>query len=208
MATQPDRPAGGTSLSHQPDTRCHRCRVAAGSAAPQIGTQHDAITDGRAEGQPGRRHDHGQATAAATSPHSPTTGIGSGIIYDSNGFVLTNRHVVADATDVTVELNDGRTVDGTVYGVDTLTDLAIVKIDATDLPAAPIGDSGAASARTDGDRHRQPAWDVHQQRHIGRRLRARSLAGGHGPSRWPAAPPAQPDPDRRGDQPGQLAAVR
>ena len=43
---------------------------------------------------------------------------------------------------MTVELNDGRTVDGTVYGVDTLTDLAIVKIDATDLPAAPIGDSG------------------------------------------------------------------
>jgi S1-C subfamily serine protease len=72
----------------------------------------------------------------------PDEGIGSGIIYDSNGFVLTNRHVVSDATDVTVELNDGRTVDGSVYGVDTLTDLAIVKINATDLPAAPLGDSG------------------------------------------------------------------
>jgi S1-C subfamily serine protease len=71
----------------------------------------------------------------------PDEGIGSGIIYDSGGYVLTNRHVVTDATDVSVELNDGRTVDGTVYGVDTLTDLAIVKVDATDLPAAPIGDS-------------------------------------------------------------------
>lgn len=81
-------------------------------------------------------------SAAATDPLSlPETGIGSGIIYDSAGWILTNRHVVADATTVTVDLNDGRQVTGTVYGVDTLTDLAIVKIDATDLHAAPIGDS-------------------------------------------------------------------
>jgi serine protease Do len=79
----------------------------------------------------------------ATDPFSlPETGVGSGIIYDSNGWVLTNRHVVADATQVTVELNDGRRLQGSVYGVDTLTDLAIVKVDASDLPAAPIGDSG------------------------------------------------------------------
>jgi S1-C subfamily serine protease len=80
--------------------------------------------------------------AVATDPLSlPETGIGSGIIYDSAGWILTNRHVVADATTVTVLLNDGREVTGRVYGVDTLTDLAIVKIDATDLHAAPIGDS-------------------------------------------------------------------
>ena len=81
-------------------------------------------------------------TAAATDPLSlPETGIGSGIIYDSAGWILTNRHVVADATTVTVDLNDGRQVTGTVYGVDTLTDLAIVKIDADNLHSAPIGDS-------------------------------------------------------------------
>jgi S1-C subfamily serine protease len=80
--------------------------------------------------------------AAATDPFSlPETGIGSGIIYDTAGWILTNRHVVGDATTVTVDLNDGRQVQGTVYGVDTLTDLAIVKITATDLHAAPIGDS-------------------------------------------------------------------
>ena len=79
----------------------------------------------------------------ATDPFSlPETGVGSGIIYDSNGWVLTNRHVVSDATQVTVELRDGRREAGTVYGIDTLTDLAIVKIDATGLPAARIGDSG------------------------------------------------------------------
>ncbi len=79
----------------------------------------------------------------ATDPFSlPETGVGSGIIYDPNGWVLTNRHVVSDATQVTVELQDGRRLPATVYGVDTLTDLAIVKIDATGLPAAQIGDSG------------------------------------------------------------------
>jgi S1-C subfamily serine protease len=81
-----------------------------------------------------------------TDPFSPpATGVGSGIIYDANGWVLTNRHVVVDATDVTVELQDGRRLPATVYGVDTLTDLAIVKIDAAGipLPKASIGDSGA-----------------------------------------------------------------
>ena len=78
----------------------------------------------------------------ATDPFSlPSTGVGSGIIYDTNGWILTNRHVVADATTVSVELHDGGEVTGTVYGRDTLTDLAIVKIDAPDLVAAPMGDS-------------------------------------------------------------------
>ncbi|HYI21942.1 MAG TPA: trypsin-like peptidase domain-containing protein [Candidatus Limnocylindrales bacterium] len=78
----------------------------------------------------------------ATDPFSlPETGVGSGLIYDSNGWVLTNRHVVADATVVTVEMNDGQRLEGSVYGVDTLTDLAIVKIEGSDLPSAPIGDS-------------------------------------------------------------------
>ena len=71
----------------------------------------------------------------------PAEGIGSGIIYDSNGWILTNRHVVSGSGQLKVELKDGRSFDGTIYGIDTLTDLAIVKIDATGLPAAPLGDS-------------------------------------------------------------------
>jgi S1-C subfamily serine protease len=71
------------------------------------------------------------------------SGSGSGFIYDPNGFILTNRHVVEDASSITVVLDDGRTFEGTVYGIDTLTDLAIVTIDATDLPYAPIGSSAA-----------------------------------------------------------------
>jgi serine protease Do len=71
----------------------------------------------------------------------PTEGVGSGIVYDASGWILTNRHVVTGADKLTVELKDGRQFAGTVYGIDTLTDLAIVKVDATGLPAAPIGHS-------------------------------------------------------------------
>ena len=76
----------------------------------------------------------------------PETGVGSGIIYDASGWILTNKHVVTNqdgstATKMTVELKDGRQFDGSVYGIDTLTDLAIVKVEATGLPTAPIGRS-------------------------------------------------------------------
>ncbi len=71
----------------------------------------------------------------------PTEGVGSGIIYDASGWILTNRHVITGADKLTVELKDGRQFAGTVYGIDTLTDLAIVKVDATGLPTAPIGHS-------------------------------------------------------------------
>ena len=81
----------------------------------------------------------GQTTDPFGGGTSPTEGIGAGVIYDANGWILTNRHVVTGSTKLTVELKDGRTFDGTVYGVDTLTDLAIVKVDATGLPVAPIG---------------------------------------------------------------------
>jgi S1-C subfamily serine protease len=74
----------------------------------------------------------------------PSTGIGSGVIFDSKGWIVTNKHVVAGSSTLQVALQDGRTFSGTIYGIDTLTDLAIVKVDATGLPAAPIGDSSAA----------------------------------------------------------------
>ena len=73
----------------------------------------------------------------------PETGVGSGVIYDSAGWILTNRHVVEGSNSLAVELNDGRVLTGTVYGTDTLTDLAIVKVDATGLPTASLGDSTA-----------------------------------------------------------------
>ena len=71
----------------------------------------------------------------------PETGVGSGVLYNPKGWILTNRHVVAGTTDLTVQLKDGTKYPATIYGIDTLTDLAIIKIDATGLPAATIGDS-------------------------------------------------------------------
>jgi S1-C subfamily serine protease len=72
------------------------------------------------------------------------TDVGSGIIYDSRGLILTSKHIVAGAKEITVRLRDDRRVAGTIYGLDTLTDLAIVKIvGASDLAVAPIGDSAS-----------------------------------------------------------------
>ena len=85
----------------------------------------------------------GPAVVTIQVSSASSAGSGSGVIVDPNGVVLTNRHVVAGATTVTVVLASGRELAGTVHGIDTLTDLAIVKVDATGLPAATIGDSNA-----------------------------------------------------------------
>ena len=70
------------------------------------------------------------------------SGQGSGVIIDREGLVLTNAHVVDRADRVQVTLADGRQLDGTVEGVDTVTDLAVVRLPATQgLRAAPLGDS-------------------------------------------------------------------
>jgi serine protease Do len=72
----------------------------------------------------------------------PSTGVGSGIVLTSNGYILTNRHVVQGASQsLTVELADERTFDATVVKVSQDQDLALIKIDASGLTAARIGDS-------------------------------------------------------------------
>lgn len=68
-------------------------------------------------------------------------GQGSGFIFDEAGLVLTNAHVVAQADRVTVTLKDGRNFEGKVQGVDSVTDLAVVKIKGSNLPVAALGDS-------------------------------------------------------------------
>ncbi len=68
-------------------------------------------------------------------------GIGSGIIVSPDGYIVTNNHVVDGATQIRVTLNDRRVFTAKVIGTDKLTDLAVVKIDATDLPTVAWGDS-------------------------------------------------------------------
>lgn len=68
-------------------------------------------------------------------------GTGSGFIISDDGLVLTNAHVVNGADKVTVVLKDGRSFEGTVMGEDSLTDVAVIKIKATDLPTVKMGKS-------------------------------------------------------------------
>lgn len=71
----------------------------------------------------------------------PLEGQGSGVVLDSKGLIVTNNHVVDGATRVQVSLKDGRTFVGEVVGSDEATDIAVIKVDANDLPAADLGDS-------------------------------------------------------------------
>ncbi len=71
----------------------------------------------------------------------PIEGKGSGLIIDRNGYVITNNHVIDGATRVQVHLKDGRTFLGEVVGSDSSTDIAVIKVDADNLPAASLGDS-------------------------------------------------------------------
>jgi serine protease Do len=71
----------------------------------------------------------------------PMHGIGSGFIVSSDGYVLTNAHVVADASEVTVKLTDRREFVAKVIGVDKRSDVALIKIAATGLPTVRFGDS-------------------------------------------------------------------
>jgi serine protease Do len=81
--------------------------------------------------------------AGNVSPFAgPTTGVGSGIVLTKDGYILTNRHVVQGGTTFSVELEDGRTFPATVVKISDTTDLALIRIRATGLDAARIGDSG------------------------------------------------------------------
>ena len=68
-------------------------------------------------------------------------GIGSGVIISPDGYIVTNNHVVDGAKDIKVTLHDRRVLNGRVVGVDKLTDLAVVKVNAHDLPAISWGES-------------------------------------------------------------------
>ncbi len=77
-------------------------------------------------------------------PEQIQQGVGSGFIVSSDGFVLTNAHVVDGATEVTVKLTDKREFKARVVGVDKRTDVALLKIDASGLPAVRTGDAERA----------------------------------------------------------------
>ena len=73
-------------------------------------------------------------------PRQPQSGMGSGFIVEPDGVILTNAHVVQGADKVTVRLSDRREFEGTIVGVDKATDIAVVRIEARDLPTVKLGD--------------------------------------------------------------------
>ena len=74
-------------------------------------------------------------------PPQPREGMGSGFVVDPNGVILTNAHVVEGADEVRVKLADRREFKGKIAGLDHTTDIAVVKIDAKDLPTVKLGDA-------------------------------------------------------------------
>ncbi len=98
-------------------------------------------------------------------------GEGSGFITSSNGRIITNAHVVDGSDTVQVALKDGRTFTGKVLGSDSITDVAVVSIDAKDLPTVALGDSdqvlpgSEAIAIGNPPRLRQYRDRWHHQRH-------------------------------------------
>jgi serine protease Do len=70
-------------------------------------------------------------------------GVGTGFVYDDKGYLLTNNHVIENATEIVVKFAGGRELDAKVVGADKPTDVAVLKVEADDLPALPLGDSRA-----------------------------------------------------------------
>ena len=87
--------------------------------------------------------------------------LGSGVIIDEDGYIVTNAHVVKNADKIVVKLDDEREFDATVVGVDDKDRCGLLKIASpNDLPWPPLGDSDHAPSGRLGARHRQPVRPV------------------------------------------------
>jgi putative serine protease PepD len=89
-----------------------------------------------------------QAVSPAVVQIETGQGLGSGTIYDADGLIMTNAHVVGSASSVRVRLADGATYEGEVLGADRSSDIAVVRIDADDLPVARLAADPVAVGQT------------------------------------------------------------
>ncbi|HEX7329962.1 MAG TPA: Do family serine endopeptidase [Pyrinomonadaceae bacterium] len=74
-------------------------------------------------------------------PEQQRLGLGSGVIIDANGYILTNHHVIDGAEEIKVDFSDNRSLDARLVGADPPSDLAVLKVEATNLPVLTLGDS-------------------------------------------------------------------
>ncbi len=99
-------------------------------------------------------------------PQEPARGLGSGFIVSPDGYIVTNAHVVDGATEVVVKLTDRREFTAKVVGTDKRTDIALVKIEAKNLPALDLCHQARRETGRMGDRDRFAVW-LREQR-VGR----------------------------------------
>ncbi len=124
-------------------------------AVTSRGGEHETASNGGSDGEEGLqslppqlRQFFGQGGFGGnqrTTPQQPQFqhGIGSGVIISPDGYIVTNDHVIDGATNIKVTLNDRRILSAKLVGTDKLTDIAVIKVDATGLPAIAWGDSAA-----------------------------------------------------------------
>ena len=87
------------------------------------------------------RHFFGRQFPQGPTPRRDSNSLGSGFIVSDDGYILTNNHVVQDADEIIVRLNDRRELEAVLIGADPSSDLAVLKVDADDLPTVELGDS-------------------------------------------------------------------
>lgn len=120
----------------------HGFSAAARTASPAVVSINTskAAEPGPQAGDPWSRFFFGEQ-----GPSQPQAGLGSGVIVSPAGYILTNNHVIEEADEIEVILNDGRKSVAEVIGTDPETDLAILKVDLNDLPVITLGDSDKLS---------------------------------------------------------------
>jgi serine protease DegQ len=132
----PDRPADrpaahATSLGRAPAAR---------AASPAV----VSITASKAPERAGRsRESVFGFHFGPRQPRNPQLGLGSGVIISADGVLLTNNHVVEGASDIEVQLSDGRQTRATIVGTDPETDIAVLRITLPDLPVIALGDAAS-----------------------------------------------------------------
>ncbi len=135
---EPEPQSGDDSRSQVPDWLK---RFLDQHGKPGAPGDHDAVppgTDNAPDQAPGA--DQAPDEGDGGSGRSAEQSLGSGFILSSDGYILTNQHVVSDAKEVTVRLSDHRQLPAQVIGSDERSDIALLKIDATDLPAVKLAD--------------------------------------------------------------------
>jgi serine protease Do len=133
-AAQVARTADSARVAHIPDSRRTAITEAVARVAPAVVTVQTEVVQRVAA-------DPFDAFFGRRSGTQTSAGLGSGFIIRPDGVIVTNAHVVAGATNISVMLRDGTTYPARTLGTDETNDLAVLKVDAKDLPVAPLGDS-------------------------------------------------------------------